>query len=416
LIEEIFVLKTARIITIGDELVRGEIVNSNAAFIAKELERYGIRVSAVFMLPDHYEESFSILERVFDEGEIFIFTGGLGGTQDDITRRIVSSLIRKKLVVDEQKELVLRDWYESRGRNFEEADRMQAAFPEGGRLLENRVGLAYGFYINCNGRLIFSLPGVPHEMKSMFLDEVIPILRNEGAFDPGFRTAVLTFIDLPEYILDRMIQGIVSRYPEVHYGTRASNGIVRVKFDSSSDSLLSCVREVEGQIHEYCIGQGDRPIEEVVGNMLAERKLTLSAAESCTGGLLAKRITDVPGSSSYFLGSVVSYSNEAKERVLGVERNTLMVHGAVSEETAVEMAIRAKRTFASDISLSITGIAGPGGGTEEKPVGRVYICLFAEGDKPVLTCNDFLGDREAIRIRSVNKALSMLFRYLREKK
>lgn len=407
-------MKTAKIITIGDELVRGEIVNSNAAFIARELERYGIRVSAVFMVPDNYEESFSVLERVFDEGEIFIFTGGLGGTQDDITRRIVSSLIRKKLIIDEQKELILRDWYESRDRNFDEADRMQAAFPEGGMLLKNRVGLAYGFFIKYNGRLIFSLPGVPHEMKCMFLDEVIPILRNEGAFDLNLRTAVLTFIDLPEYSLDRMLREIISKYPEVHYGTRASNGIVRVKFDSISDSLQNCIKEVEEQIHDHCIGQDDRPIEEVVGNMLAERSLTLSAAESCTGGLLAKRITDVPGSSRYFLGSIVSYSNEVKEKVLGVDRNTLLIHGAVSEETAIEMAVQAKRIFSSNIVISITGVAGPGGGTDKKPVGRVYICLFACRDKPVLTCNDFSGDREAIRIRSVNKALSMLFRYLRE--
>lgn len=407
-------MKTAKIITIGDELVRGEIVNSNAAFIARELERYGIRVSTVYMVPDNYEESFSVLERVFDEGEIFIFTGGLGGTQDDITRRIVSSLIRKKLIIDEQKELILRDWYESRDRNFDEADRMQAAFPEGGMLLKNRVGLAYGFFIKYNGRLIFSLPGVPHEMKCMFLDEVIPILRNEGAFDLNLRTAVLTFIDLPEYSLDRMLREIISKYPEVHYGTRASNGIVRVKFDSISDSLQNCIKEVEEQIHDHCIGQDDRPIEEVVGNMLAERSLTLSAAESCTGGLLAKRITDVPGSSRYFLGSIVSYSNEIKEKVLGVDRNTLLIHGAVSEETAIKMAVQAKRIFSSNIVISITGVAGPGGGTDKKPVGRVYICLFAGRDKPVLTCNDFSGDREAIRIRSVNKALSMLFRYLRE--
>jgi PncC family amidohydrolase len=173
---------------------------------------------------------------------------------------------------------------------------------------------------------------------------------------------------------------------------------------------------VKREIYEHCIGEGDRPIEEVVGEMLAERRLTLSAAESCSGGLLSKRITDVPGSSRYFLGSIVSYSNEAKENVLGVARETLMFHGAVSEETAVEMAARARQTFSSSIAISITGIAGPGGGTEEKPVGRVYVCLLAGGEEPVVACNDFIGDREAVRMRSVNKALSMLFHYLREKK
>ncbi len=405
---------TVRIVTIGDELIRGEILNSNAAFIASELEKRGILVSAVFMLPDDYAASLSLLGRVFDEEGIFIFTGGLGGTRDDITRRIVGSLMKKELVIDVEKERLLREWYSKKGRPFDEADSMQAAYPEGGRLLDNRVGLAYGFYIREGNRLVFSLPGVPHEMHRMFLDEMVPILASEGVLNQHFRSAILGFIDIAEYTLDRMIHEIVSRYAGVRYGTRASNGIVRVKFESHSNDLDRCVQEVEEQIHEHCFGRGDRSLEQVTGAMLAEKKLTLSAAESCTGGLLSKRITDIPGSSSYFLGSIVSYSNEAKERILGVSPGTITAHGAVSREAAVEMALQAQQRFSSDVALSITGIAGPGGGTEPKPVGTVFICLCAVGSAPQVTQDEFRGDREAIRIRSVNRALSMLFLFLRE--
>jgi nicotinamide-nucleotide amidase len=400
----------AFIVTIGDELTKGEILDSNASYIAERLTAKGVAVSAVLTLPDDYRISARLIRRVLKDPGIYVFTGGLGGTRDDITRRIIGKVLKKTLRVDEGKAGALKEWYTSRKRPFRRADLMQASAPEGGTLLANPVGLAYGFYIEDGGREVFSLPGVPREMKAMFEQEVLPKLEGGGFFADRTRET-LTFACISEYTLDREIEKIVGDFEGVHYGTRSGCDIVKVVFESEQGGIEACVSEVEKRLGRYFVARGSRPFEQVVGDLLARKGRTLSTAESCTAGFLSKVITDVPGSSGYYLGGVVAYSNAAKRGLLGLDERTLEQHGAVSGQTAEAMAKGALERFSSDIAVGITGIAGPEGGSAEKPVGTVFICVCGRGGEPVMEKNVFLGDREMIRLRAVNRALFMLLRF-----
>jgi nicotinamide-nucleotide amidase len=404
----------AFIVTIGDELTKGEIPDTNAAFIADRLSERGVPVAAILSLPDDYKGAVRMIERLLRDDGIYVFTGGLGGTRDDITRRIVSRVLGKEFFTDADRERRLESWYGERGRPFLESDRAQAACPEGGVLLDNPVGLAFGFYVRAGpggGRHVFALPGVPREMKAMFDAAVLPVLENEGFRRPK-SVETLLFAGIPEYVLDREIAAIVSRHDGVRWGTRSGYDTVRVVVESDGGGLAPCLDDIEKSLGASFVARGNASLEGALGKLLRERGLTLSAAESCTAGYLSKAVTDIPGSSAYFLGGVVSYSDEAKIRFLGVREETLRAHGAVSGETAEEMCRGSRERFSSDLAVSITGVAGPGGGSREKPVGTVYLCVLGSGFEPAIEKNAFLGDRESVRQRSVNRALFMLIRYV----
>ena len=286
----------AHIITIGDELVKGEILDTNGAYIAKSLTSRGIPVAAILTIPDEYDTAVELLQPLLKlkENGIFIFTGGLGGTSDDITRKIVSSALKKPLRIDEQKENLLRRWYERKGRDFENADRMQAAFPEGGRLIENEVGLAYGFSVRKDDVFIFSIPGVPAEMKRMFDRYVVPEIEAEGFVSTGI-TEVLNFATIGEYVLDRRIRALLDP-GKIRWGTRARDGIISVRFDSMNGDMSSDIERIENALGEHFLFRGDEEPAKIAADLLLERDLRLCTAESCTGGLLSKAITDIPGS------------------------------------------------------------------------------------------------------------------------
>jgi len=404
------------IIAIGDELTKGEIVNTNSAFIANELTKRGIRVSSIMAVPDNFHTAKKYISFIMQGEGIYIFTGGLGGTQDDITRKIISNLLNRPLVIDSIKKKKLEEWYRKKNREFDSTDLLQAGFPQGGRLLENRVGLAFGFYVECSGKMIFSLPGVPKEMEDMFIYQVLPILDEKGLFDSSYQYEVLTFANIPEYTLDRALAPLVKNYKNINYGTRANYGLVKVRLESREEDLEPCINEIVENLAVYYIGMENKSIEMLAAEQLLNKGVTISTAESCTAGLLSKIITDIPGSSRYFLGGVVSYSNRSKIELLGVRETTLKQSGAVSEDTAVQMALGVNKRFNSDYAISITGIAGPEGGTKDKPVGTVFICISM--GKHVLSVQrfNFPGDRESIRRRSVNTALYMLIQTLRETK
>ena len=406
----------ASIVNLGSELTKGETVNTNASYIAGQLTRRGIRVAAVVSVPDEYELAREYARLELGRDGICIFTGGLGGTRDDITRRVVGAALDVGLVVDRERAELLRSRYRRKKRDFREEDLMQAAFPEGGRLLDNTVGLAYGFYLKQGDRHIFSIPGVPREMTAMLDGQVLPILEREGLFNPGYRSELLSFSNIPEYTLDRLVAGVVEAYPGIEYGTRAGYGVIKVRVETGAgaqDALSDCVRELAENLDEHLIGVGDRPLSQVVGEELGRRGLTLGTAESCTGGWLGKVLTDIPGSSGYYRGGIVAYSNVLKERLLGVSSRTLREHGAVSRSTAAGMASGARRVLETNLALSITGIAGPEGGTEEKPVGTVYVGLCGERGEAMTHHLQYGSDRETIRLFSVNRALFMLLRFLR---
>ena len=404
----------AQIVTIGQELLRGDISNTNAVYLAQELRKLGIYVQQIVTLPDSSQSAAGQLKQCMLENGIVIITGGLGGTADDVTRTIVSGMLGRELIVDKKGEAHLRKWYGGRGRKFEDADRVQAAYPKGGRLLPNSVGLAFGFYVQKESSHIFSLPGVPAEMKGMFQDSVLSILEEMGLVRSENKHEALNFTHISEYTLDRIVNSIVSKYNGITYGTRASNGLIRIHFESHKGLLEECVSEVEREIPDNFVYRGDQNLEEVVGSILQVQSQTLSVAESCTGGFLAKVLTDIPGSSRYFLGGVVAYSNEIKHKLLDVQKKTLEEYGAVSEKTAVEMATGVMDRFSSTVALSVTGIAGPEGGTVSKPVGTVFICAAGKDGFLQVERGQYMGDRDTIRKRSVNKALSMVLLHFRE--
>jgi len=409
-------MKESIIITVGDELTKGEILNTNSSFISNELIKRGVPVSSVLTVPDDFHTAKTYISFIMKREGIYIFTGGLGGTQDDITRNIISSLMDRPLVIDAEKQKKLEEVYRNRNRKFDHIDMMQASFPKGGRLLENRVGLAYGFYVEVSGKLIFSLPGVPREMEDMFIHQVLPILEEKELFDNSYHYEILTFANIPEYTLDREVAPIVKNYKNISYGTRTSYGLIKVRLESRKQNLEPCINEIIEKLSVYYIGKANKSIERLTGELFFEKGATLSTAESCTAGFLSKTITDIPGSSHYFKGGVVSYSNSSKMEILGVREATLKSFGAVSEETAKEMALGAARRFNSDYAISITGIAGPEGGTEDKPVGTVFICISMGNDVLSVKRFNFTDEREGIRKRSVNTALYMLIQILKEKK
>ncbi|MBN2323176.1 MAG: CinA family nicotinamide mononucleotide deamidase-related protein [Spirochaetes bacterium] len=406
-------MNNIRIISIGGELTRGEILNTNAQYIADAVTRRGATVETVVELPDDPDIASGLLPEIIEKPGVIIITGGLGGTGDDLTRGIVSRAIDRPLFMDENGKRKLKQWYMGKNKPFTEADSMQAACPKGGVLLENRLGLAYGFRVEAGGRSIFCLPGVPKEMKEMFKSEVLPLLEAAGIFDTKYDSSVLTFAAIPEYTLDREVARIVSRFPGVSYGTRAGYGITRVLLESRQTDTGRCAGEIIRTLDEYLVSTNEKTLTEAVGERLKARRLTLSVAESCTAGYLAGTITDPAGSSAYFLGGVVAYGNEEKIKLLGVSPDTLKRRGAVSVQTAVEMARGVCDRFGSDFSISVTGIAGPGGGTEKKPVGTVCICVFTKEGGPDVGEYRFSGDREIVRYRSVIHALYMLHKRLR---
>ena len=378
----------AALLAIGDEIVAGLTTDTNSGFLAEQLRAIGVEPAAGFSVPDDEEAMARAWERALAEAEVAISTGGLGPTADDLTTAVVARLAGRPLRLDEHSLSLIEERFRGRGMEMPDNNRRQALFPEGSTIVPNPLGTAPGFIcpVGRGGaiRHVVCLPGVPREMKRMAVETVIPWL--EG-LNPGRRFLSRTFstFGLAESRLDELLKGVVAP-SEARLAFRAAFPRVQARLTVSGapdddlegrlDALEARVRERLGT-HVYAVG--DEGMEETVGRLLRERGLTLAVAESCTGGLIGHRITEVPGSSEYFLMGVVSYSNDAKERLLGVRPETLRDHGAVSTRAAEEMAAGIRRLSGADLGLSTTGIAGPGGGSPDKPVGTVCVGLAWEG-------------------------------------
>jgi nicotinamide-nucleotide amidase len=378
----------AALLAIGDEIVAGLTTDTNSGFLAEQLRAIGVEPVAGFAVPDDEQAMARAWERALAEAEVAISTGGLGPTADDLTTSVVARLAGRPLRLDERSLSIIEERFRGRGMEMPENNRRQALFPEGSTIVPNPLGTAPGFIcpVGRGGaiRHVVCLPGVPREMKRMAVETVIPWL--EG-LNPGRRFLSRTFstFGLAESRLDELLEGVVAP-SEARLAFRAAFPRVQARLtvagapdedlEGRLDALEARVLERLGT-HLYAIG--DEGMEETVGRLLRERGLTLALAESCTGGLIGHRITEVPGSSEYFLVGVVSYSNDAKERLLGVRPETLRDHGAVSTQTAEEMAAGVRRLSGADLGLSTTGIAGPGGGSPDKPVGTVCVGLAWEG-------------------------------------
>jgi nicotinamide-nucleotide amidase len=407
----------AVILSIGDELLIGQVVNTNAAFIAARLADAGIDVVSVVTVGDERPAIRRALSEAFEGSDAVVMTGGLGPTHDDVTKRVVADFFGMPLERDDALAGRIASLLSSRGIAWSDAAEEQAAVPSGALLLPNRYGTAAGILVERAGKVVAALPGVPYEMEQIMVDSVVPYLgaRTGGAVavHRTLRTAGIS-----ESALAARIGAPASIPAGVKLAFLPSLAGVRLRLDAAAGSREEAARRIAGaealireRAARYVYGEGDEELEEVVGRLLAAAGRTLACAESCTGGTIAKKITSVPGSSAYFLGSVVAYHDRLKEGLLGVDPALLAAHGAVSRETAVAMAEGVRKAAGADIGLSVTGIAGPSGGTPGKPVGTVWIAC-AEAGGTVALKQSFGEGRERVTERSAAAALDLLRRRL----
>ncbi len=406
----------AAIISTGDELTTGRTTDTNAGFIADRLLGLGIDVVAVLTVGDHPERLRWAWSEALRRAHVVIATGGLGPTADDLTTETVAAVLGRRVVHDAEVAERIRELFRLFNRPMPENNLKQADFPEGAIIVPNGLGTAPGYRVEVgppeDRRHLVVLPGVPREMKPMLTDTVLPWLAElSGAAAVGHRT-FQTF-GISESGLDEIIAGIAG---EGRWSFRANFPEVSVRVvvrgDDVDARLDAFGREVYARLGQYIYGEGDTSMERVVGELLAERRLTVSFGESCTGGLVAHRLTNVPGCSTYYRGAINAYANEAKERLLGVPSALLATHGAVSEEVAGAMAEGARRAFGTDVAVGVTGIAGPDGGTAEKPVGTVCFGLAADGHATVTRRYQLWGNREWVKLLSSQIALDWVRRHL----
>jgi nicotinamide-nucleotide amidase len=407
------------LLAIGNELLLGETVDTNSAWIAQRLAAAGITVARKTTVGDDVALIRHALHDALARAGTVICTGGLGPTPDDLTRHAVAEHYNRPIVVDEAWVDVLRERYARRGISMPEINRVQGEHPEGATLLPNARGTAPGIVMDDPGKgMTILLPGVPSEMRALMDEQVVPLLQQR--LQPSatvasrlLRTAGISEAALAERIADLAVA--VQPPLSLAFLPHVSGVDLRITAPATATPLVqACADALRERLGSLVYTEGSADLSTVVGEMLKERSMTLALAESCTGGLLAKRLTDQGGSSAYLLAGFVTYSNKAKHDHLGVRTETLATHGAVSELCAREMAEGARRAGSADVAISITGVAGPGGGSDEKPVGTVWIGVaFADATHAQLF--RFPGDRGEIRERSAQNALDMLRRALLER-
>lgn len=406
------------LINIGDELLIGQVVNTNAAFIGQQMAAAGFSLTDVITIGDDGANIRQTLENAFQKTDVVIMTGGLGPTRDDITKRVICEMFQRELVMDEKVLQHVTDLFAARGMELTETNRQQAAVPEGCTVLFNTLGTAPGLWLDKEGKVLIVLPGVPFEMEKLIKDEVLPRLQERDSQHHAILYKVLQCTNITESGLSDLLTDYESQLPaELKLAYLPKPGIIRLRLTGQSDDreALNTVlneqfeklKEIAG---EYAFADEDIEMQEVVGRLLAKSGRQLATAESCTGGRIANLITSVPGSSKYFQGSMVSYSNEVKRDLLNVREDNLKRRGAVSEEVVSDMALNTMGLFDVDYAIATSGIAGPDGGTAEKPVGTVWIAVAT----PVrLVTKEFHFGKRTGRAQIVERAAHAALNMLR---
>ncbi len=407
----------AEIITIGNELLETGHVDLNSTFLGEHLTVLGASVTRATTVPDAPKLISEALKSAIDKAEVVVVTGGLGPTGDDRTKQAIARALGRKLVLDEDVLAAVRAHFEKRGLPMPESNLSQAMMPEGARAIGNRLGTAPGLLLKQGETLVFILPGVPAEMRAMFESYVGPYLEGRGLRRLTEARLVRT-TGLPESVLSERIGRIAKRLArvEVAYLPKATGVDIRITgrgetLRKARVAAESAQERLANELGDCVYARGDESLEQVVGYLLAMKGKTVSVAESCTGGRLGWTLTRMPGSSDYFVGGIIAYSNDLKKRLLGVKAGILKQHGAVSAETARAMAGGVRTRTRSDYGIGVTGIAGPGGGSEERPVGLVYIAVSGpRGEK----AREFrlAGGRDSVRKQACQSALDMLRRVL----
>jgi len=403
-------MKKAAIITIGSELLEGLILNKNAQFLCQELKNLGYIVVKVSTVGDDLISISEEVKTLLLKVDLLILTGGLGPTQDDLTRDAVAKVLNRSLKLNEELLSKIKEKIKKYHSEIPQNIERQALVIDGAEVLDNPVGSAPGQLLTVDGKIVILLPGPPRELIPMF-----NALKDRLRTPDALYQVVLKYYSIPEAVLEDLLKDILYSQNIVEVATMADHVEgVRLRLTThmkNKEYLDEMVKKILDKTGEHLYGVNDEKMEEVVVRLLKDRKKTLAVAESCTGGMLSSLVVNVPGASEVFAGGVVAYSNDLKKHILGVREDTLRKHGAVSKECVQEMTEGLKKLTGADICVSISGIAGPSGGTPEKPVGTVFIDIF-EHEHITMRYN-FTGDRNTIRTRSAMMALENLRKYLK---
>ncbi len=376
----------AEIINIGDELLMGQVINTNAAWIGEQLNLSGIRVIRTDIIPDRHEQILEILKESGKRADLVIITGGLGPTKDDITKNTLCEYFNTRLVFHQATYDDVEQRFRIRGIKLSKINKEQAEIPESCIPIRNLNGTAPGMWFEQDGCIFVSIPGVPYELKPMLTGFIIPRLARQFKLPVIIHKTILTQ-GMGESAIAVLVADWENALPEnIKIAYLPQPGIVRLRLSATGTDYETVKHEIEKQIEaliniipDLVFGYDDELLEEIVGKLLKQQGKTLATAESCTGGYIAHLITSIPGSSAYFKGSVVAYANEIKENILNVRKETMLEHGAVSEEAVKAMAAGVKEKFDTDYAIAVSGIAGPDGGSDEKPVGITWIAIATSG-------------------------------------
>ncbi len=400
------------IISTGDELLTGSTLDTNTNWIASRLTELDVELICCFTVGDDRDKLLWAIKQATEKAQLVIITGGLGPTDDDLTRFVLADLTNSELIEDRHSLTVIENFFRLRNRQMIERNRIQAMIPAGADALDNPVGTAPGIKISIGQATVFALPGVPSEMKRMFDLYVAKwIAQRQPA---KIYRKKIHCIGIGESNLVSRLEPIVKKFPQIRFGTTAKGGVITINLAYDKlEAIDAFTSDITGELGDIVLGFDDDTLSSVIGKLLKRRKQSLVTTESCTGGLIAKTITDTAGASEYFAGGFVCYSNELKQKLLGVPEKTLIEHGTVSEQTAEAMAKGAINATNANWSIATTGIAGPTGGTKEKPVGLVYIAIANDSD--LVDVQKFLfGNlgRDTVRERATIAALNFLRKYL----
>ena len=408
------------IVSTGTELLLGQIVNTNAPYLARKLNELGFDAVYQTTVGDNRRRMASVFSIALDRADIVITSGGLGPTQGDITKEVSAELLGRDVNLHEPSVEHIQAFFKRRHLTMTNNNLRQAMMPTGAIVVTNHRGTAPGVIIEHDKKTIIHLPGPPAELEHMFENSILPYLTNRFGGQGIIVSKVLRTFGIGESILEERIRHFILAQKNPTIALLARSGEIHVRLTAKADSEDTArvlIAELEASlrehIEEYIFGMDEQSLEQVVGEELHRRGLTVALAESCTGGGATAKLTDVPGSSAYLIGSIVCYDNRIKTEFVGVTPTLLQEHGAVSQQTAAAMAQGIRDRFATDIGVGITGIAGPGGGSAEKPVGLVYLAIA--GPQGVIVEEEhFSGQRSAIKTRTVNSSLDLLRRYLQK--
>ena len=406
-------IRAAEIIAVGSELLTPYRVDTNSLFLTEKLNEMGIEVAGKTVVGDDRERLKNVLSDALERADLVICSGGLGPTEDDVTREAVAALLGRKLTRDDALLRQIEARFRARGLKMPSNNERQAMVPEGATLLENRLGTAAGLWLETESKIVLLLPGPPHELKDVFERECLPRLQPRAG-PVRMVTRVLMVTGLTESDTDDRIVPIYKQYDNPTVTILAAPREIQIHIrgkaatEQEAQALVDELAErIAEKLGKYVFSRDGAKLEEVVGQQLLLARKTVAVAESCTGGQVAQRLTNIPGSSAYFLGGVVCYSNDAKVWWADVPANLIETKGAVSEEVACALAAGIRKRTSADYGVGVTGIAGPSGATASKPVGLVYIAI-ADAQKTEARMHHFPGDRDRVRRQACQAALDML--------